>query len=180
MGTLTSPKLIAPDQIARAIQALYSEHAGSASRERGLAVTLTIRGRAPFNPQSEPSTLPAAPRRARPRCPPLPDRDRRPERRRRLLPGDVASGAAGIPAAPERVEPPQLDPDDRAPEGDRSRPRAEATGDPGRGSARRAAAASANGQRSTGRLGQGRRAAAQAAHRARAAVPDRRRLSRDL
>src|ERR1700744_4043728 len=36
-GTLTSPKLIAPDQIARAIQALYSERAVRSRRDRSLA-----------------------------------------------------------------------------------------------------------------------------------------------
>src|ERR1700748_2963830 len=36
-GTLTSPKLIAPDQIARAIQALYSERAVRSRPERSLA-----------------------------------------------------------------------------------------------------------------------------------------------
>src|ERR1022692_3155652 len=36
-GTLTSPKLIAPDQIARAMTVLYSEWGRSASAERGLA-----------------------------------------------------------------------------------------------------------------------------------------------
>src|SRR5690242_21939150 len=36
-GTLTSPKLIAPDQIARAIRALYSERAVRSRRERSLA-----------------------------------------------------------------------------------------------------------------------------------------------
>src|SRR5947209_8420739 len=36
-GTLTSPKLIAPLQIARAMSVLYSEHGVSASYDRGLA-----------------------------------------------------------------------------------------------------------------------------------------------
>src|SRR2546421_12544897 len=40
-GTLTSPKLIAPDQIARAIQALYSEHAVRSRHERGLATLIS-------------------------------------------------------------------------------------------------------------------------------------------
>src|SRR5437763_16344590 len=36
-GTLTSPKLIAPDQIARAISVLYSAHGVSARYDRSLA-----------------------------------------------------------------------------------------------------------------------------------------------
>src|SRR5437763_3561497 len=40
-GTLTSPKLIAPDQIARAISVLYSAHGVSARYDRRLAGNLS-------------------------------------------------------------------------------------------------------------------------------------------
>src|SRR5438045_1533775 len=67
-GTLTNPKLIAPDQIARAIHALYSERAVRSSNERAFA------GRSISRPSdvarlihSDTAALPAAARHPRPR-----------------------------------------------------------------------------------------------------------------
>src|SRR5438874_13299145 len=43
-GTFTSPKLIAPDQIARAISGLYSEHLHCSSFDRSLAGNSSVAG----------------------------------------------------------------------------------------------------------------------------------------
>src|ERR1700759_5649470 len=86
-GTLTSPKLIAPDQIARAIQALYSERAVRSRRERSLAGPsgrYISRNAAPRRfIRCGPPSLPGADRRARCRRAPVSRSDGWEDRRRR-------------------------------------------------------------------------------------------------
>ena len=99
--------------------------------------------------RSEPPPLSDPARRPRPRHPPVPGGQRRAGRCRRLLPGDVARGAARLPEAPRRLEPQELDLHGRITQGDRSRPRQA----PATGARRRRARA---GRRRRGRIGHGR------------------------
>src|SRR5947209_20174104 len=55
IGTLTNPKLIAPDQIARGIAPLYSASRKSATAERGLAASATARSPAGTDGPRSPS-----------------------------------------------------------------------------------------------------------------------------
>ena len=96
------------------------------------------------------------------------------DRRRRLLPGDLAGGAARLSAAARRLQPARLAVHDRPPQGDRPRPRPRRGGrcrSPSRPSWPQAPVA--DGRRPAGRRGpvvRGGRAAGQAAHGGGAAV----------
>src|SRR5450755_584202 len=106
-GTLTSPKLIAPLQIARGMGSLCIPHAGRrqvlrpvlpTDRQWRRAADLTSARAATFHNRVI-APVPSAARRPRPRRPSLPGCLGRRRGRRRLLPGDVVVGPARLSAA---------------------------------------------------------------------------------